>query len=318
LEYVWGKNVCTLKGNWGIYINKIVMREILFAFILFTFSLIPNHKLNAQSFGEIGTEWYYSEHAGGACVGNCEYIHFKSVKDTIINQKITNKVTQTYYRYAGDTVTLTPLYVYETNDTVFMWSFQKSRFLVTYIFNAETGDTLTLDVPIETTNDATYRLIIDSIHNQTMDGVVLRKYYTTALDDFQFYNDGCYMDRIGGLGWLLPRTVSIPEAAGPIRCYSDSQIDVNFQDIPCDYIQYNSKEEFKKNVINVYPNPVNDFIKIDTKQVVKKINLYDITGNLILTTTKMNVDLSNLLFGEYIIEIYLKSGDIVLRKIIKK
>ena len=59
----------------------------------------------SQNFGLVGTEWYYSGNAGGGCLpgspspaGNCEYFHFKSVLDTLIQGKTVQKITRTYYR----------------------------------------------------------------------------------------------------------------------------------------------------------------------------------------------------------------------------
>ena len=166
--------------------------------ILTSFILSMTINLLGQNFGTIGTQWHYSEHAGGGCSGNCEYLRLESVLDTVISGQTTHKILQTYYRHTGDTLQLDPIYLYEQSDTVFMWSFSKSKFLTTYIFNGNIGDTLTLDAP-DTINwtDTTYRLVIDTIINVIVDGVTLKKYGTTALDDYQFYNGGYFMDRVG-------------------------------------------------------------------------------------------------------------------------
>ena len=208
-------------------------QTIILTTILLTFSF----SLLGQEFGTIGTQWHYSEHAGGACPGNCEYLHHESVMDTIISGQLTHKITQTYYKHTGDTVNFDPIYLYEQSDTVFMWSFSKSKFLTTYIFNGNIGDTLILDAPDTLSwTDTTYRLVIDTIINLTIDGVPLKKYRTIALDDYTFWNGGYFMDKIGGLDWFFPRAAIFPEAGGPIRCYSDAQIDTSFQSVACDYM----------------------------------------------------------------------------------
>lgn len=272
-----------------------------------------------QTFGTIGTQWYYSEHAAGSCPGNCEYLHLESVSDTIINGKTTHKITQTYYRFTGDTLQLDPIYLYEQFDTVFMWSFLKSRFLTTYIFNGSIGDTLTLDVPdILIWTDTTYRLVIDSIINVTVDGVTLKKYQTTALDEYTFYDGGYFMDRIGGLDWFFPRPAIIPEAGGPIRCYSDAQIDTSFQDVACDYILHTSIDEYISNDdIEIYPNPASNLLTIKSEKPIDIIEMYDMTGKLLKKTTKLNIDMSDLPNGQYILIIDLKSEQKIEKKVIK-
>lgn len=297
------------------------MKNLLFLLVLL-FSFSSN--LFSQNFGLIGTEWFYSESAGGNCPGNCEYVHFKSVADTIIQGKTTHKITQTYYKFSGDTAFLDPLYVYNQSDTAFRYSFIKSRFLTLFIFNRNQGDTLTLDYPPtylnvpHPPNDTIYRLRIDSVINKTIDGIPLKEYKTSALDGCQFFNYGSFMDRIGGLDWLFPRTAIFPEAGGPIRCYKDSQIDTSFQTIACDYILPTSISELTdKYNVEIYPNPTSDLITVRTNQKIIKIDLYDLTGKLLETTSSLTIDFSNFNTGQYIIKIHFKTGKNIERKIIK-
>ena len=275
--------------------------------------------LSGQNFGAIGTEWYYSEHANGGCPGNCEYLHLESVADTLISGQTTHKITQTYYRQTGDTVYYDPIYLYEQSDTVFMWSFSKSKFLTIYIFNGNIGDTLTLDVlDAMIMTDTTFQLVIDTIINVTVDGVPLKKYGTTALGIYQFHNSGYFMDRIGGLDWFFPRAVIIPEAGGPIRCYLDAQIDTSFQAVPCDFLLYTSVDELiNNNNIEIYPNPTTNLLTIKSKEPIDKINLFDLTGKLITTTKELTIDLSDLTSGLYIMTIHLTTGQQIEKKIIK-
>ena len=275
--------------------------------------------LLGQNFGTIGTQWYYSENASGGCPGNCEYLHLESVLDTVISGQTTHKISSTYYRHTGDTLQLDPIYLYEQSDTVFMWSFSKSKFLTTYIFNGNIDDTLTLDVPDTIFwTDSTYRLVIDTVINVIVDGVPLKKYGTTALDHYQFYNGGYFMDRIGGLDWFFPRPEIIPEAGGPIRCYSDAQIDTSFQVVACDYILYTSIDELTDdNVIEVYPNPTIGLLTIKPKQPIDKIELYDLTGKLVTMTRELTIDFSDLPNGLYILTIHITTGQKIGKKIIK-
>lgn len=283
----------------------------LFLFLNLTYSAF------SQSFGEIGSQWFYTENAEGFCEGNCEYVHLESTQDTIINGKTTHKIEKTYYKFTGDIVQYEPVFMYEESDTVFMWNPSTSQFLTTYIFNGTTGDTLVLDAPGNENNS--YRLVIDTIIDIEINGIELKKYGTTALDDYQFYFGGYFMDRIGGLDWFLPRSFTIPEAGGPIRCYSDAQIDSSFQDIACDFLQLvNIDEQARKIEIEIYPNPASGMITLKTKGVIEKTNMYDFNGELVYTTAENEFDVSKFKNGIYILEVRMKDGKTFEKKIIKE
>jgi hypothetical protein len=291
-------------------------QKLLLTTILLTFTTL----LFGQNFGSIGTQWYYSEHAGGSAPSNSEYLHLKSVSDTILNGVTTHKIVRTYYKFNGDTVTFDPLYVYEQSDTVFMYNFQKAKFQSIYIFNAQKGDTLTLEYPepLPWSTDSTYRLVIDTIETLIVKGVSLKKYRTIALDRHQFHIGGYYIDRIGGIDWFFPRPDIIPEAGGPIRCYSDNQIDTSFQSIACDYRLFSSINEINSNFkINVFPNPVQNELTIQSEQPISRIELNDITGKRIMTTNQFYLNFDYLNNGLYILTIYFNSGQKLNKKIIK-
>lgn len=283
---------------------------------LMTFTI----SLFGQNFGSIGTQWYYSEHAGGGAPPNSEYLHLQSVEDTIIKGFTTHKIARTYYKYSGDIVEFEPVFVYEQSDTVFMYNFQKSKFQIIYIFNALQGDTLTLDIPEPLTwnTDSTYRLVIDTIETVIIDGISLKKYKTIALDEIQFYNGGYFMDRIGGLDWFFPRATIIPEAGGPIRCYIDNQIDTSFQSVACDYRLVTSIDDLNANYgIQIFPNPFQNELTIQSDQPIERIELFDYNGRSILTQRGLKLNLDQVNNGVYFLTIYLKSGQRVNRKIIK-
>lgn len=288
--------------------------------ILSTVLLFLTNFLYGQDFGALGTQWYYSEHGNGAAPPNSEYIYYESTKDTVIAGHSTHKISRTFYRHTGAILTLNPIYVYEQTDTVFIYSFERSKFLSIYIFNGQAGDTLTLDIlePMLWTSDSTYRLLIDTVETKVVDGISLKKYRTLALDDFQFHGGGYFMDKIGGLDWFFTRPVIIPEAGGPIRCYSDIQIDTSFQSIACDFRIINSLNEIDDNSLcYVFPNPFRSELNIQSKEEIEKLELHDYMGKRIVSTNQTTLNLENIDIGVYILSIYLKSGQRLEKKVIK-
>lgn len=69
--------------------------------------------------------------------------------------------------------------------------------------------------------------------------------------------------------------------------------------------------------IQIYPNPANDYLTIETSQTIQGFEIYSLTGQLIKKGTTTKVDVSRLKKGNYIIQV--KTTESVLsKKFIKK
>jgi len=182
--------------------------------------------------------------------------------------------------------------------------------------------------------DTTYRLVIDSVINTSIDGVPLKRYYTTALDGLTFFGDGSFMDRIGGLDWLLPRRAIVHPGvfvAGPIRCYSDAQIDTSFQSIACDSLSLplslplSISENLNNSNIKLYPNPSFNNLVIENLGQQKndvRVEVRDVTGKLELIKNiglveKVTINTSHLPAGLYFVTIKDEQNVIATKKWVK-
>ncbi len=75
------------------------------------------------------------------------------------------------------------------------------------------------------------------------------------------------------------------------------------------------------NNIKMYPNPAHDFIIIDTNEQLSSAKIYDISGKLMLNPTFLSnkIEIGSLPSGNYIVEIFNKSGKLITnKKMIKK
>jgi pectate lyase len=72
-------------------------------------------------------------------------------------------------------------------------------------------------------------------------------------------------------------------------------------------------------LINIYPNPVKDYFIIDTEDRIEKVEIYSITGLLILKNSEYYkvIDTRNLSDGTYVVIVYTDKG-LLRQKIIKK
>lgn len=77
-------------------------------------------------------------------------------------------------------------------------------------------------------------------------------------------------------------------------------------------------KEGLQDVVNVYPNPASDFIKIHTNNKVASWELYDLSGKMVLKGNGNNIDVKSIIKGAYALSIILEKGTKVSKKIIIK
>ncbi len=69
--------------------------------------------------------------------------------------------------------------------------------------------------------------------------------------------------------------------------------------------------------ISVYPNPVIDILTINSEIAVNAVRVFTLTGQTIKTVQENEVNMSDLAKGTYLLEILLKDGSIVTKKVVK-
>ena len=77
--------------------------------------------------------------------------------------------------------------------------------------------------------------------------------------------------------------------------------------------------EAKTVFTTLYPNPTSDILNIETDQKISKIEVYDVSGKLAISTNGKDkkVTVSNLNNGMYFIKLYTENG-VINSKFIKK
>lgn len=97
--------------------------------------------------------------------------------------------------------------------------------------------------------------------------------------------------------------------------------DTNLNGI-ADYLESNvtlNTVNFLDNKFSVYPNPVSNFINIQSKSQIKKVEIYNSIGQLLKSERhKINIDFSNYLSGVYFIKILDEEGNSEIKKLIKE
>ena len=95
--------------------------------------------------------------------------------------------------------------------------------------------------------------------------------------------------------------------------YLDFDINVIIKSVP-DGVAENDAAS-----ISVYPNPAHDYIRIDTQSIapVQRVDIYNSTGQMVLSTTETEISVSTLPQGVYFISVFTENQKFVERIVIK-
>jgi len=84
-----------------------------------------------------------------------------------------------------------------------------------------------------------------------------------------------------------------------------------------------SNDENLPAMFRIFPNPANEILQIQSESIMKRIEILNILGNSVLDNSSLGeyettLNVSQLKSGLYIVRIYLDSGEVLTRRIIKK
>ena len=116
---------------------------------------------------------------------------------------------------------------------------------------------------------------------------LLNKYANIAIDEVMYFN----------------RALSFPEILS-LRYYEPSVL---------------SSSNFEVNEISLYPNPTNSVFNLEIpNEVVKQVEIYDLSGKKLLKSNQHKIDVSSFATGIYMVQILTESGKIGVSKLVKK
>ncbi len=289
------------------------------SFIPFLFFIFSISFLSAQEFAPVGATWTYKLF----WIQGTNFPTLTSSKDTIVN----NKVCKFLEGYLSCTY-ITPI-VYEENGQVFYYDEIGDDFFLLYDFNLNAGESWTIHVPNSWLGLDSIVYIVDSVGTFTYNGNILKTQYVHPLENygvsFSGGSDIIYENIGSGNNFFLQSHVCDP-VTGPLRCYDDENVGlIKFvpEDTPCNSFGSSVENKINSKEINIYPNPFNDYIFIDTELSVQKIKIFNAQGVLIQEENNFNwnqkIELKNkhLVQGLYFVEIILEDDSKVIQKLMK-
>jgi len=72
-----------------------------------------------------------------------------------------------------------------------------------------------------------------------------------------------------------------------------------------------SIDVLEQNDLLIFPNPVEDYIKVVSSEEILSVSIFDINGKIHINQNKNMINTSNLLAGSYILNVIMKTGEVV-------
>jgi hypothetical protein len=242
---------------------------------------------NAQSwqFAPVGAVWHHD--------ATSSVYRASSVKDTLIDGQTCRKIIQkalpdtAYAKYGLFLLDHETMYVYNNEDTVFLYNRSVNRFTPLYVFNVSAGDTVTLPVTfaqciyfIDTTNSS-FRYVVDSVLVKSYDGESFQTVFGRMLQakrrsvGWQSWSDTAfaYAKVLGTIttgltpfcrGCAYTADMSCGFTSG-LRCYSSDLYNIKLRPGDCDRGFSVSITEYagKEQAITLAPNPGLDVLRME-------------------------------------------------------
>lgn len=257
--------------------------------------------LQAQNWFPTGASWYYNQII---LFQGETYSFFEVTGDTIIQGKACKVIN------GGCNCGIPGVgsFVYEEDDKIFAYNFEADTFRLLYDFNLLPGDTLIFEGDPLGAGDGIF--LIDSVTYIQVGSLNLRVQHITTLSFNVVWGDEI-IERIGSNGCLYPQDGVCDPLTGGLRCYEDPDIGlINFQspERPCNYISTGTTQILEEPSMNVYPNPTTSAFRIDSKQIIEKIELFNSLTilsyqNLSIGINHIEIDVGFLPPGFYFIKI---------------
>jgi len=263
-----------------------------------------------------GSEWYYEIQNEN---GSITYQHLYQAGDTIVQDEPTHilvKINTLYDKGLREDVTRE--YVYMRDGKVYWWNKTLEEFTVLYDFGAQEGDTWVTKVGTETLT-----MHVDAVEEIEYEGKIYRMLRVSDPDDLF---SGDIVCGIGHLTSFFPERL-MDNGDGirveGMRCYwVENELVFKYGDEDCDaiYDELHGVEENVENQFNVYPNPTNGVLFVETRhgtslldQTYRISNLMGqtvLSGNI--TAENQQIDVSGLPEGMYFITV----GDITRKFVV--
>lgn len=186
--------------------------------------------------------------------------------------------------------------------------------ILLYDFNLQPGDTFKIN-----RFNGQLKSIVDSIEMLNIGGQLRKRFYINRLG---YGPNLTWIEGIGSSFGLFGNYYIPFEGWHSLLCYNDSLINyISPEYNDCiGYNPLNINEKADNFIIKIYPNPASDYIYIENIKEKARIEIYNMSGIIQLTTDAngdSNINIRNLSDGLYLIKIQTDSN-IAIKKLLKQ
>ena len=288
-------------------------------FLAFFIITAINSCLLCQEWAPIGATWYLDAYD---LFGYNKHVStLTSLKDTVIQGRTCKLI------YRDETTCLARPnneFMYEENNQVFYYNFEREEFNLLVDFKAGIGETW--EIPLWGFDD-TLIVRVDSVKFLTSHDSLRVQYVSESLNGTEYYNEGRWViDKIGfNNGLFIDISGYFPcdiNFEGPIRCYEDNEVGlIKLVEDACETVPV---KDIKLNneLIKIFPNPTFSEVKLEiihSDYSNLSYQLYSIEGKLLKTNQLLgnSIDLRTIPSGTYFLKLCQKFKIIGIKKLIK-
>ena len=308
------------------------MKKIILSILLLNFVLIVHSQIN---WAPIGAEWYINHQEMFPFQAH-GYIKYKVLKDTIIDNHKSKLIVKQEVKFNGTHVSGDTLFAYVEDSKVYYYINRK--FQMYYDFKVTIGDTVTLSSEIIKCDSISPLIVkrIDSMKIKDVSILSIILGYTSLKYNFDrhemqiSYNSKFSID-VYHPQCALPNGLIVDDFSPPdyLRCYHDSSILYEesywvklYPNAKCDTLindRLNIETIKSSSITTIYPNPTFGKIKIDSREILIDLKVYNIQGKELINIHRPQIkeaDLSFLINGTYFLKLSNIKGDNELFKIL--
>lgn len=270
--------------------KKIVFLTVLVFFIVKIYS--------QQEWASIGTNWYYTLYQDY----EYGYIEIKSMKDTIVENKICKYLIaeKSVFAFNGQYIKekVDSFITHQIESKIYLFNTNTRSFNLLYDFNPSIGDIWDLSEIwnsyntmntghyfLDTLNCNKGKIIVDSIINISLNGKQLKSIYTSPYNNSSMGFSGTIIEGIGCMGYMMPIAKCDQYIDSwypyPIRCFNSKDFNYSWTANNCDYIT--SIKEIKfitdiSNYFNITEGSININLELEKISFPVNISIYSLNG----------------------------------------
>lgn len=209
-----------------------------------------------------------------------------------------------------------PIYLYASNDSVFLGMEVSGNFRLAYNFNAEVGDFWDYQLPISEVAVDFFRVHVIAVDNVMMDGNEVKEMVLTYQSMFTAPHVEIFPEEIivrqflgSTNGFFLPLGHLLAcdaETSIALQCFNSPSINYSNPEFGSCFLSTQTVNDPES--ILIYPNPASDYINIKMAiNTESRIRIFQLDGKLVfnqsMNSGSERINLPKLSSGMYIVEI---------------